>query len=72
MNMVISISVRITNFCRIDMRQPVVSGYFFRVFKNQSTNRISDIGVLINSPVDVLQIILHCLSNFNNNMSIMS
>ena len=50
-NMIISISMRIAHFFRIDVGEPVVSSYFFGVFENEPSNRISDVGIFFDSPI---------------------
>ncbi len=70
MNMIISISMCISYFFWIDVRKPVVSSYFFRVFQNQSSDRISDICIFINPPVKIVEIFAHSFFYFYDNVLI--
>ena len=70
MDVEIRIPVCIGYLGRIDMREPVVGSEFFTVFQYHTTDTISDVGIFIDPPVNIVQVFIHRFGDINSHVFI--
>ena len=68
MNMIIPISVSITNLTAINMRQPIIRNNLPRSIQHKPSKTITLIRISIHPPIQFIQILRNSFINLNNNI----